>query len=287
MQEASQKPGISEGCSTRFYNEFVQDIESSQSPKCSDECSSQGTNYVTQALDQSCANESSSTSGSYGQLIHNSQSTLTFPLEGSPTSHQDSRLRHSPHNYPTDYHPDDDWSVKLRELETDMLGSNSEILDLCNMNVSAEAEKWKSLMEMISRGEGGLKEVLFACAKAVEENNAIRIEWLTSELRAMVSVSGKPIQRLGAYMLEGLVARLASSGSSIYMALRCQEPVAGPDLLSYMHVLYDICPYFKFGYLSANGAIANAMKDEDQIHIIDFMISQGSQWISLIQVMLN
>ncbi|KAK4744449.1 hypothetical protein SAY87_010761 [Trapa incisa] len=138
---------------------------------------------------------------------------------------------------------------------------------------------------MISRGEGGLKDVLFACAKAVEEDDAFRIEWLMSELQAMVSVSGKPIQRLAAYMLEGLVARLASSGSSICMSLRCEEPVAGPDLLSYMHMIYEICPYFKFGYLSANGAIADAMKDEDRIHIIDFMIAQGSQWISLIQAL--
>ncbi|PKI50506.1 hypothetical protein CRG98_029111 [Punica granatum] len=101
----------------------------------------------------------------------------------------------------------------------------------------------------------------------------------------MVSVSGEPIQRLGAYMLEGLVARLASSGSSICRALKCREPVAGPNLLSYMHELYEMCPYFKFGYLSANGAIADAMKDEDRVHIIDFQIAQGSQWISLIQAL--
>lgn len=45
----------------------------------------------------------------------------------------------------------------------------------------------------------------------------------------------------------------------------------------------QVCPYFKFGYMSANGAIAEAMKDEDRVHIIDFQIAQGSQWITLIQ----
>ncbi|KAE8732741.1 Scarecrow-like protein 21 [Hibiscus syriacus] len=98
--------------------------------------------------------------------------------------------------------------------------------------------------------------------------------WLMDELRRMVSVSGEPIQRLGAYMLEGFVARVASSGSSIYKALQCKEPDSA-DLLSYMHILYEICSYLKFGHMSANGAIAEAMKDEDRVHIIDFQIAQG------------
>ncbi|KAK9089863.1 hypothetical protein Scep_028945 [Stephania cephalantha] len=103
----------------------------------------------------------------------------------------------------------------------------------------------------------------------------------------MVSVSGEPLQRLGAYMLEGLVARLASSGSLIYKSLRCKEvkQPASAELLSYMRLLYDVCPFFKFGYMSANGAIAEAVKDEYRIHIIDFQIAQGSQWITLIQAL--
>ncbi|CAN1220804.1 Scarecrow-like transcription factor PAT1 [Linum grandiflorum] len=112
------------------------------------------------------------------------------------------------------------------------------------------------------------------------------VDWLIGELRRLVSVSGEPIQRLGAYAVEGIVARLASSGNAIYKGLRCKEPApASMELLSYMHLLYEICPYFKFGYMSANGAIAEAMKDENRIHIIDFQIAQGTQWITLIQAL--
>ncbi|KAE8125423.1 hypothetical protein FH972_020231 [Carpinus fangiana] len=170
-----------------------------------------------------------------------------------------------------------------------MLGTDLDILDVYSITnlvrpnqnqIPSEAEKWKQIMEMISRGD--LKDVLCACAKAIADNDMFTAEWLMSELRQMVSVSGEPVQRLGAYMLEGLVARLASSGSSIYKALRCKEP-ASAELLSYMHLLYEVCPYFKFGYMSANGAIAEAMKDESQVHIIDFQIAQGSQWVTLIQ----
>ncbi|KAG8489090.1 hypothetical protein CXB51_017084 [Gossypium anomalum] len=228
-----------------------------------------------------CTLESSSARGSY--TVYNSSSN------GSPMSQQESQsnmsdLHHSPDN--THSSPisgscitDDvsDLKGKLRELETVMLGPDCDII---NSTISPEMDSWRLVTDAVSRRD--LKQVLVCCAKAVSDNDLLTAQWLMDELRQMVSVSGEPIQRLGAYMLEGLVARLASSGSSIYKALRCKEP-ASAELLSYMHILYEVCPYFKFGYMSANGAIAEAMKDEDRVHIIDFQIGQGSQWITLIQ----
>ncbi|KAF2285851.1 hypothetical protein GH714_008420 [Hevea brasiliensis] len=107
---------------------------------------------------------------------------------------------------------------------------------------------------------------------------------LIEKARGAVSISGEPIQRLGAYLVEGLVARKKSSGNNIYRSLSCREPESR-DLLSYMQILYEICPYLKFGYMAANGAIAEACKNEDRIHIIDFQIAQGTQWITLLQAL--
>ncbi|GKA60968.1 scarecrow-like protein 21 [Tanacetum coccineum] len=91
-------------------------------------------------------------------------------------------------------------------------------------------------------------------------------------LHPLVSVGGEPRERLAAYMMEGLVARLSSSGSVICKSLKCKEPTS-TELFSYMMLLYEACPYFKFGHLSANGAIAEAIKNEDRIHIIGFQIA--------------
>ncbi|KAK4851388.1 hypothetical protein QYF36_014685 [Acer negundo] len=121
------------------------------------------------------------------------------------------------------------------------------------------------------RKSGNLKRLLIACAKSLNENNINDFDNLIEKARGAVSISGEPIQRLGAYLVEGLVARKEKSGSNIYRALRCREP-EGKDLLSYMHILYEICPYLKFGYMAANGAIAEACRNEDRIHIIDFQI---------------
>ncbi|XVE50480.1 hypothetical protein DITRI_Ditri01bG0165600 [Diplodiscus trichospermus] len=148
-------------------------------------------------------------------------------------------------------------------------------------------EKRQKAIENLSLqgiSQGNMKQLLIACAKALSENNMDEFSKLIEKARGAVSICGEPIQRLGAYMVEGLVARKEASGSNIYHTLRCREPEA-KDLLSYMHVLYEICPYLKFGHMAANGAIAEACRTADRIHIIDFQIAQGTQWITLLQAL--
>ncbi|KAG8658306.1 scarecrow-like protein 21 [Manihot esculenta] len=293
--QSSKKTTIMDG-SQRFYDQTMRDQESycwhpnqnvGHYPFSDDR--SQEMHLSVETFEQQCTLESSSGTSSYP--VHNSPSTGSFSPNESAISQLNSQsclldLHDSSEN--TSCSPDRDSYVthKLRELETAMLGPIDD-LDIYNITtpasqITSEEEKFKFLVEMMSRGD--LKAALCACAQAVANNDMLTFEWLMTELRQKVSVSGEPIQRLGAYMVEGLVARLASSGSSIYKALRCKEP-ASAELFSYMHILYEVCPYFKFGYMSANGAIAEAMKDERKVHIIDFQISQGSQWVTLIQAL--
>ncbi|KAJ6723812.1 SCARECROW-LIKE TRANSCRIPTION FACTOR PAT1 [Salix koriyanagi] len=291
--------------SSRFLYQQMQEVEAYCKPQFRtldhqiySSGRTEGTPFtIPNSLEQYCTLESSSANGSYA--AYNSPSTVSFSPNGSPMSQQESQSYsleplHSPDNatgspisgscITDDAH---DFRHKLRELETVMFAPDSDIFDSIEnalesgTNIeSLEMDSWRQIMDVISRGD--LKQVLIACAKAVSDNDLLMAQCLMDKLRQMVSVSGEPIQRLGAYMLEGLVARLASSGSSICKALRCKEP-ASAEMLSYMHILYEVCAYFKFGYMSANGAIAEAMKDENRVHIIDFQIGQGSQWISLIQ----
>ncbi|XP_071716219.1 scarecrow-like protein 21 [Rutidosis leptorrhynchoides] len=167
---------------------------------------------------------------------------------------------------------------KLRQLETTMLSDLYEESENGKFSVVdlPDIEIWKEMVKVVPKSD--LKEVLIACANAVSNNDFNSAVFYITELQQLVSVFGEPIQRLGAYMLEGLVALISLLGSSII----CQEP-ANDELLSYTNILYEACPYLKFGYMSANGAIAEAMKDEKRVHIIDFEIGQGSQWVPLIQ----
>ncbi|KAL6492923.1 Proteasome subunit YC7alpha/Y8 (protease yscE subunit 7) [Orobanche gracilis] len=50
-----------------------------------------------------------------------------------------------------------------------------------------------------------------------------------------------------------------------------------------MRVLFEVCPCFRFRFMAASGAILEASKDENRVHILDFDINQGSQYYTLLQ----
>ncbi|MCO5554896.1 hypothetical protein L7F22_008434 [Adiantum nelumboides] len=158
---------------------------------------------------------------------------------------------------------------------------------------------WQSVYQPSnpSSSEHSLQSVLFSqgsrvttllamCAFAIGENRLDTADAVMQELRKEVSVLGDPAQRLAAYMSEGLVARMHASGFALYRALKCMDAPAA-DVLSAMQKLYEICPYFKFAYMAANGAIAEVFKNEAKVHIFDFQIVQGTQWVSLMQGLAN
>eukprot|EP00250_Pteridium_aquilinum_P016972 c23388_g1_i2 orf=639-2459(-) len=210
---------------------------------------------------------------------------------------------------------------KLHELESvlmgdvddadmaDLLNKNGgtweEILDdFCPTNQAGPSLKHLAISEETQRQRDGasdgffisrqppgslysgnhVKNLLMTCAAAISEERKDVAELAMQDLKSIVSVYGGPLERLAAYVCEGLVARLATSGFSIYKALKCREPPA-VEVLSAMQKLYEICPYIKFAYMAANGAIAEAFKDEAMVHIFDFQIDQGTQWVSLIHAL--
>lgn len=213
-------------------------------------------------------------------LCQPSDNTYGSPLSGSSGVEDENRLLHA-----------------LWVLRNELLGPESDTDDSGTFNgvvtQPSPFTRYNKILELAPHMD--LKQLLGACADIVSEADTISssdrqvaisaAEALMEILEKMVSVSGEPAQRLGAYMLEGLRARLLSSGSIIYKKLKCKEEPTSSELMSYMGVLYQICPYYKFAYMSANVIIGEAMENENRIHVIDFQIAQGSQWISLIQAL--
>ncbi|KAL8137270.1 hypothetical protein V2J09_003271 [Rumex salicifolius] len=191
--------------------------------------------------------------------------TISSPASGSSVVEDDHQLR-----------------TKLRELEMSLLGPD---VFLSNMEGGRAHEA--SGLSCDKRRETqpkhhDLKQLLIFCAQAVANEDLATAARLMETLTNMVSISGTPIERLAAYMLEGLRARFEFSGFNIYQKLRC-DPPSSSELLSYMHILSQICPYYSFAYMASNLIIQEAMENENQIHIIDFQIAVGSQWTSFIQ----
>lgn len=188
---------------------------------------------------------------------------------------------------------ENDIKMKLQELERALLSDDNdmeeenwadtvkELLSNSSSNSPKESSSDSNISSSVSVTRTP-KTLLFDCALAISEGNINEASVIISELRQLVSIQGDPPQRLAAYLVEGLVARMASSGQGLYKALKCKEPDSS-DRLSAMQILFEVCPCFKFGFMAANGAILEACKDETSVHIIDFDINQGSQYYNLIR----
>ncbi|KAJ8762797.1 hypothetical protein K2173_022926 [Erythroxylum novogranatense] len=203
---------------------------------------------------------------------------------------------------------EDTMRLKLQELERALLEDEDDMFENCqSMDIDAE---WSDPIHNVmlhdspkesSSSDSNLssvstnkevsqvpartpKRLLLDSANALSEGNTDEASALINDLRQMVSVQGDPPQRIAAYMVEGLAARMAFSGKYLYKALKCKEPPSS-DRLAAMQILFEVCPCFKFGFMSANGAILEAFKGEKRVHIIDFDINQGSQYITLIQTL--
>lgn len=131
-----------------------------------------------------------------------------------------------------------------------------------------------------------LIHLLLTTATSVDENNLdSSLENLT-DLYQTVSLTGDSVQRVVAYFTDGLTAKLLTKKSPFYEMLM-EEPTIDEEFLAFTD-LYRVSPYFQFAHFTANQAILEAFEKEEEknnrsIHVIDFDVSYGFQWPSLIQ----
>lgn len=198
----------------------------------------------------------------------------------------------------------DEMKQKLHELEQVLLDDNGANDDNENMEIGdgfsdyapiddsqKESSSSDSILSIITTTKElsfttnqTPKSMLFDCAAAIQNQKFDEASRMIDVLRQTVSIQGEPSDRIAAYMVEALMARMATSGRGLYKALKCKNPPSD-DRLSAMQVLFEACPCFRFGFMAANGAILEACRDENRVHIIDFDINQGSQYYTLLQTL--
>lgn len=172
---------------------------------------------------------------------------------------------------------DDEW---FNQIRTELLQESPKESTSADSNISSSS----SYKEISVSAPQTPKQMLFSCAAAIQDGHIEQASSMINELRQMVSIQGDPLERTAAYMVEALAARMATSGRGLYKALKCKEATSS-ERLSAMQVLFEVCPYFRFGFMAANGAILEAFKDEKRVHIIDFDLNQGSQYYTLLQTL--
>ncbi|XP_019154802.1 PREDICTED: scarecrow-like protein 23 [Ipomoea nil] len=135
---------------------------------------------------------------------------------------------------------------------------------------------------------GGLHliHLLLVSATAVDENTPGPAAESLSELYRRASLSGDAVQRVAAYFADALVARLLTRKSPFYHMIM-KPPTPHEHLFAFTH-LYRASPFHQFAHFTANQAIIEAFHQESHtnnatLHVIDFDVSHGFQWPSLIQ----
>ncbi|CAH8282496.1 unnamed protein product, partial [Eruca vesicaria subsp. sativa] len=128
-----------------------------------------------------------------------------------------------------------------------------------------------------------LRTLLLSCAQAVSVNDHRRAEGLLKLVRQHSSSYGDGTERLAHYFANSLEARLAGTGTQVYTALSSKKTSAA-DMLKAYQTYVSVCPFKKIGIVFANHSIQQMAKKimPNTIHIIDFGISYGFQWHSLI-----
>lgn len=87
------------------------------------------------------------------------------------------------------------------------------------------------------------------------------------------------MQRMSCYFADGLEARMAGHGASLYM----KYPSSAADVLKAYHLFLAACPFKKITNFVSNKSIMKIAKKATRLHIIDFGILYGFQWPCLIQ----
>ncbi|XP_059281813.1 GRAS family protein RAM1-like [Lycium ferocissimum] len=127
---------------------------------------------------------------------------------------------------------------------------------------------------------------LLISATSIDENSMdLAVENL-HELYQNVSLVGDSVQRVAAYFADGLIARLLTRKSPFYDMIM-KPPTQEEEFLAFTE-FYKVSPFYQFAHFTANQAILEAFEKELEynngfLHVIDFDISYGFQWPSLIQ----
>lgn len=131
-----------------------------------------------------------------------------------------------------------------------------------------------------------LIHLLLSTATCVDDANINSGLDNLAQLYHTVSLTGDSVQRVVAYFADGLAARLLTRKSPFYDMLM-EEPTSEEEFLAFTD-LYRVSPYYQFAHFTANQAILEAFENEEDrnnraLHVIDFDVSYGFQWPSLIQ----
>ncbi|KAG6520065.1 protein SHORT-ROOT 1-like [Zingiber officinale] len=159
-----------------------------------------------------------------------------------------------------------------------------------NLDIFSSPVSSSSTAAAASDGGGRwASKLLLECARAVAARDTQRAQHLTWMLNELASPYGDAEQKVAAYFLQGLFARLTSSGPRTLRTLtgasdrNCSFESARRTALRFQ----EVSPWSSFGHVAANGAILEAFLEEtpQRLHILDLSTTFCTQWPTLLEAL--
>lgn len=136
-----------------------------------------------------------------------------------------------------------------------------------------------------------LVHLLLACAEAIDESDFDTARPMLRRLKAISNPYGDPMQRIALYFADALSDRLPLM--TVPETAETVETVESEPVKSFSSMdkqlafqsFYEVLPFSKFTYLTANQAIFEAVGYRNKIHVVDLDIQEGLQWPSFLQTL--
>ncbi|CAH9109526.1 unnamed protein product [Cuscuta epithymum] len=123
-----------------------------------------------------------------------------------------------------------------------------------------------------------LESLLMGCAQSIAAANYRDAADQLQKIRQHSSPTGDANQRMANYFADGLEARLAGTGTQLYLT-SLDKAIHVEMLKSYM----SSWPFMRLSIFCANKMIYEVASKGGSLHIIDFGILHGIQWPTLIR----
>ncbi|KAE8814863.1 scarecrow-like protein 9 [Hordeum vulgare] len=143
-------------------------------------------------------------------------------------------------------------------------------------------KKGKTGVPTVEEESVDLTTLLIHCAQAAAIDDHRGSGELLKQIRRHSSPHGDAGQRLAHYIANGLEARLAGTGSTVYRSLAARR-TSSADMLKIFKLYGTACPFLRMFRFYSNEAILDAAKGVTSVHILDYGIDWGFQWPIFLQ----
>ncbi|XP_054817210.1 GRAS family protein TF80-like [Prosopis cineraria] len=123
-------------------------------------------------------------------------------------------------------------------------------------------------------------------AKLTETGDIVSVVTTLQKIATLAAPDGDALQRVATYANEGLAYRTLNKYiPGLSESLRLTNRLSASELVLVRRLFRELCPFLMFSYWISNHAIAEAMRAEPVIHVIDFNASDPEQWIHLLHTL--